>query len=40
MKEAQQMLLGETQQSVVTVAESSWILQALQVLHKMCPSSG
>lgn len=31
---------GETQQSVVTVAESSWIRQALQALHKMCPSSG
>lgn len=30
----------KTQQSVVTVAESSWMRQALQALHKMCPSSG
>lgn len=31
---------GKTQQSVVTVAESSWMRQALHALHKMCPSSG
>lgn len=31
---------GKTQQSVVTVAESSWMRQALQALHKMCPSRG
>lgn len=36
----QQVHPGEPQQSVVTVAESSWMRQALQALHKMCPSSG